>query len=70
MFVLMTGLFVFLAVQVLNLIGLFIDLWLWCKGYWTITGYVWETPIYGIPIIALQFIGLIGLITHLYGHAK
>ena len=64
------GLIVFVTVQSLNLIGLLFDLWLWCNGHSTITQHVWNTPIYGLPIILLQVIGLIGLIVHFYGNIK
>ncbi len=63
-----SGLLVFLAVQVANVIGLLLDLWLLAGcGCRTITSVVWEYPSVGLPIIAAQIIGLAGLVCHFYG---
>ncbi len=62
-----TGLWVFLAVTVANVIGLLLDLALYAGGHRTITSLVWQYPTVGLPIIALQVVGLIGLLNHFYG---
>ncbi len=61
------GLWVFLVVQVLNVTGLLLDLALYAGGHRTISSLVWTYPTLGLPIIAAQIAGLIGLLNHFYG---
>ncbi len=63
-----SGLWVFVTCWGLSGLGLLLDLWLLdgC-GCRTITSVVWEYPSVGLPIIAAQIIGLIGLLCHFYG---
>lgn len=57
---------IFAAVVLLDALGLGFDLGLFLGGRKTISEYVWETPELGLPILALQALGLIALTSHFY----
>jgi hypothetical protein len=61
------GLIVFIAVLVVNILGLLLDGFLLLAGFRTITNRVRKNPILGFPILLLQLVGLAGLAIHFYG---
>ncbi len=61
------GLWVFLATVAINVVGLLLDLALDRSGRTTITDLVRMIPAVGLPIIAMQIAGLVGLLHHFYG---
>lgn len=60
------GLVTFIVVVVLNSSGLLLDLALLLQGRETITQLVRQAPGLGWPILALQILGVMGLILHFY----
>ncbi len=61
------GLITFVAVVFLDVLGLLLDYLQLCCGGTTISGYVWATPLLGVPILLVQFSGVVGLAWHFYG---
>ncbi len=60
------GLVAFVLVVLLNAAGLLLDLFFVLTGHPTITSNVMANPANGIPILALQVVGLVGLACHFY----
>lgn len=60
------GLCIFITVVVIDALGLLLDLWLKLRGRRTITSYVWEESGYGVPVLLLQWAGMIGLAIHFW----
>lgn len=60
------GLLLFILVVVGNLLGLLFDDWLIRHHLLTITARVQAAPYLGIPILAWQALGVVGLFVHFY----
>lgn len=58
------GLWIFIAVVAIDLIGLIYDAYLYASGKETITAKTLKHPWIGVAIIAFQLMGVLGIAAH------
>jgi hypothetical protein len=63
-----TGLYVFVSIIIATVLTLLLDWFLSANNFRTITSWVRQYPLLGVPFIALLGWAIVGLTLHFWGH--